>query len=176
MEAPASNRESLEFMKRISRQNPGMYRHRFVFMHIPPSVSDDFQARGLRESDEFIRIFEKLRVDCVFTGDYHGYARIQRGATSYLLTGGGGAHLDGGRGKQFHHAVMIHVAGKGFSKRIIAVDRQSDAGAALMRFAIVMFLPWVSSHTLEAVGINMLASLGLLFLLIHLNRLRPPHG
>jgi hypothetical protein len=157
-EAPASNQESLEFLKGHSRQGLGKYRYRFVFMHIPPGVSDDFQARRLRESREFISAFEELGIDYVFTGDYHGYARVKRGRTSYLITGGGGARLDGGRGRQFHHAVMIHVGKGAISEKIIPVDKHVDPRELLTRFAIVWFHPWVSAHRNAAIGLNALAS------------------
>lgn len=174
MEAPFSNRESIEFLKRLSQQNPDAYRYRFVFMHIPPAVSGDIQARKILENTEIIELFEKLRIDCVFTSDYHGYARIMRGPTSYLISGGGGAHLDGGIGRQFYHAVMIHVEGNAVSERIIPIEKHLDAKALLERFAIVIFHPWVSRHVKAALGLNILASLCLAALFVLSNRMKPP--
>jgi hypothetical protein len=174
LEAPASNTDSIAFLKRLSPDALARYRHRFVLMHIPPVISRDIQSRRLKESGELMGLFQELGIDYVFTGDYHGYARVTRGRTSYLVTGGGGARLDGGRGRQFHHAVMLHVGRDFVAEKIIPVDRHIDPREALTRFATVRFMPWVSGHRGAAAVLNGLGALCLTTFLAL--RAPPPRG
>jgi predicted phosphodiesterase len=66
--------------------------HRFVVMHHPPfSVSIHGGHSELREM--WTPIFERYRVDAVFSGHDHCYSRAARNGVTYLVSGGGGAPL-----------------------------------------------------------------------------------
>jgi hypothetical protein len=61
-------------------------------MHHPPfSVSLHGGQRELREA--WTPLFEKYRVDAVFSGHDHAYSRAERAGVRYFVSGGGGAPL-----------------------------------------------------------------------------------
>ncbi len=66
--------------------------HRFIVMHHPPfSVSIHGGHSELREM--WTPIFERYRVDAVFSGHDHCYSRAARNGVRYFVSGGGGAPL-----------------------------------------------------------------------------------
>jgi len=81
----------LEEQLQAARLDPGI-EHIFVTMHHPPySVSLHGGQTELREA--WTPLFEKYRVDAVFSGHDHAYSRAQRGEVHYYVSGGGGAPL-----------------------------------------------------------------------------------
>jgi hypothetical protein len=151
---PFSNEESIEFLRSHLKREPGKYRKRFVFMHIPPRISPDFKARQFAESEELVTLLDELDIDYVFTGDYHGYARVRLGNTTYIVSGGGGGHLDHDFFPQFHHAVVLRVGKDFISERIIPVSRDNDFEDRLEKLAITEVYPWVSQNWVGALVLN----------------------
>lgn len=88
--------EDLSFLQ---EQLQGEYRHRFVFLHIPPaffeeSFVSDTRRRGFKKNAEvFHQMMVEHRVDEVFMAHIHGYATLDRDGVRYTLTAGGGAPL-----------------------------------------------------------------------------------
>jgi hypothetical protein len=117
----------------------------FVFMHIPPPVSTDFAARRFENTDKFLALCDKFRVDYVIAGDYHGYARVQRKDTVYLITGGGGARLEKVPGN-FHHVILITVGPQGVSERILSTEKDEDLQDMIECWAIADVYPWMKKH------------------------------
>ena len=126
----------------------------FVFMHIPPPVSADIIAREFENSDTFVSLCDTFKVDYVIAGDYHGYARVQRGNTTYLVTGGGGAHLENAIPANFHHAVVITVGPQAVSERILAVERDEDLEDRIERWAIADVYAWMSRYLWITILLN----------------------
>jgi 3',5'-cyclic AMP phosphodiesterase CpdA len=89
----------------------------FVFMHRPtfdPSeIYKGYVMSGRKTIEELMRTFKKYKVDYVFAGHIHGYARAKRDGIVYIVTGGAGAPLylpkDFGG---FNHYVKVRVEGK----------------------------------------------------------------
>jgi len=90
---PYSTAESAAVLESLLATQRNDYRKVFVFMHIPPPISSDFQAGEFENSKQFVELFHKYNVDYVFAGNYHGYRKITFKNTVYLVSGGGGAHL-----------------------------------------------------------------------------------
>ncbi|MFA6431402.1 MAG: metallophosphoesterase [Candidatus Margulisiibacteriota bacterium] len=98
--------------------------HKFVFMHKPtfdPSeIYDDQGMSGRAITQELIGLFSRYKVDYVFAGHIHGYAKAEREGVNYIVTGGGGAQLylppDFGG---FHHYVRINVDNGRITQKII---------------------------------------------------------
>lgn len=154
---PYTNRESLQFLEKlISENTSSRYRKTFVFMHIPPPVSSDFKARPFDGSDEIVSLFEKLNPDYVIAGDYHGYARITRKDIVYLVTGGGGAHLEEKKFGRFHHALVLRVTKDGVSEKLLVVNRDETLEDGLERFALASVYPWLRGNLLAASILNIL--------------------
>jgi len=164
LDPPFSNEESIEFLRRFRGEPPEKYRHRFVFMHIPPPVSSDFIARSFGEHEQTVQLFDELGVDYVFAGDYHGYARIKLRNTTYIVSGGGGAHLKEKKGRQFHHALVIRVGKDFVAEKFVHVSRVNDLEDRLEKLAIVDVWPWMAKHKalttiLDVLGLMLLLAL-----------------
>jgi hypothetical protein len=123
-------------------------------MHIPPPISSDFSARSFKGGAKLVALFNKLQVDYVFAGDFHGYARTRFGLTNYLVTGGGGARLKNKKFKQFHHAVVVTVGQDRVSERIIQVDKIDELEDALEKLAIGEVYPWLIKYRIFVVPAN----------------------
>ena len=71
--------------------------HIFVFMHRPtfdPSeIYSGYVMSGRQVAEELIRLFERYKVNYVFAGHIHGYAKARRGSVNYVVTAGAGAPL-----------------------------------------------------------------------------------
>ncbi len=155
LDNPYPNEESLRFLEKlISEKAASHYQKTFVFMHIPPPISADFSARSFEGSDEMISLIEKLKPTYVITGDYHGYARIKRKGTVYLVTGGGGAHLEAKKFGSFHHAIVLRVVKDDVSERILVVDRDEDLEDRIERFALASAYPWLKNNLLVTAFLN----------------------
>ena len=122
----------------------------FVFQHTPPSLSEEYPFKRIARSDELLALFDRFRVDYVFAGDWHGYARIQRKNTTYIVTGGGGGKLKKSVYGAFHHAVVLAVRPDSISENILQVPRLRDWEDVIEYYAIARVWPWVSAHPLLA--------------------------
>ncbi|MFH0962677.1 MAG: metallophosphoesterase [Planctomycetota bacterium] len=160
LDAPASNRDSIEFLRRLAADAPDRYRKRFVFMHIPAPVPGLAQGRSFAEGQELLEILRELGADYVFAGDYHGYSRTTYRGTSYIVTGGGGGHLH--QKDSMHHAVLVTVGADGVSEEILAVPRNEEFEDFMERFAISEAWPWMRLHPALAAAANAAVLLALI--------------
>ncbi|MGR3178155.1 MAG: metallophosphoesterase family protein [Candidatus Anammoxibacter sp.] len=152
---PHKNDESIEFLRNKLEKMSHDYRKTFVFMHIPPRISNDFSARAIEGSTELVALFDKYKVDYVIAADYHGYARVIKNKTSYIITGGGGGHLEKDKFSRFHHAVVLYVGDDYVSEHILYVDGYHDYQDRIERFAIACFYPWMTENQIFLLAINM---------------------
>jgi hypothetical protein len=166
LDEPFSNQESIDFLTRLVSEPNATYRHKFVFLHIPPSISPDFSVRAIDDEEALVSLLDKLQVDYVFASDYHGYARTRHGRTTYLVSGGGGARLVKEKSGQFHHAVVVTVGKDFLSERIIKADKRVDIEDALEKLAIGDVYPWLLRYRLFVIPSNAVL-LGIFFGLVY---------
>ena len=104
------------------------YRHVFVFMHIPlhdpvkdSIVKSQFDAPF---ASKLQALFDRYRIDRIFTAHQHGYFTGTWGHSPYTVTGGAGAEL-GGEDPQhyFHHYVLVHVKGEHVTYDVKPIDK-----------------------------------------------------
>lgn len=168
---PYSNQESLRFLEKlISEKTSSRYRKTFVFMHIPPPISTDFDARPFEGSAEIVPLIEKLNADYLIAGDYHGYARITRNGIVYLVTGGGGAHLEEKKFGSFHHALVLGVTKDCVSEKILVVNRDEELEDRIERFALASMHPWLTNNLFVASFLNIILLICSIMLSKHLCR------
>ena len=140
--------ESVEFLRSELESKSDLYDRVFVFMHIPPRLSYDFDSKITDGGGELVDLFDKYRVDYVICGDYHGYARLKRNETVYLISGGGGSHFRKDRPGHFHHAIVLTVRDNGeISEQIRAAGSTRDVMDKLQHFAAARFLPWTQGQS-----------------------------
>jgi len=159
---PYPTRESLEFLESLLSARRHDYRKVFVFMHIPPAISSDFSARRFENEKELVGLFDKFHVDYAIAGDYHGYARVKVRNTVYLVSGGGGAHLERAKFGRFHHAIVIKVGPNSVSERILHADMKKDIEDRAEELALAEVHPWIVNHWPAAIVVNV-GILALLF-------------
>jgi len=150
---PASNRQNVEFLRALIEKSPGKYRKRFVFMHMPPSVCGEFTGRKFDQEQEIMSLVRQMGADFVFAGDFHGYGQVQRNGVTYVVTGGGGAHLRQKIGG-VHHAVLVTVSEDSVSQQLVAVPRSEEIEDRLERFAISEVSPWMRANMPAVVVLN----------------------
>ncbi|MFH1347803.1 MAG: metallophosphoesterase [Candidatus Margulisiibacteriota bacterium] len=97
----------------------------FVFLHRPvfdaSEIFSGYVMSGREVTEELMALFDKYKVDYVFAGHIHCYAKVKRG-TVYIVSGGAGGQLHlprelGG----FYHYVKIRVDGRNISDKVIRV-------------------------------------------------------
>jgi len=152
---PSSDRASVDFLKSFLTKDVARYRKRFVFMHIPPPVPS-FDPRKTGAPEELVPLFEKLHVDVVFSGHYHGYARTEQNHTTYIISGGGGDHLVETTGRGFHHALVMGVGKDHVSEKIVAVPESLEWEDVIEKYAITEVYPWMSENRTAAITANVL--------------------
>jgi 3',5'-cyclic AMP phosphodiesterase CpdA len=102
-------------------------RHKFVFMHRPtfdPSeIYSNYIMSGREVTQELMLLFSRYKVDYVFAGHIHGYAKAERDGVTYIVTAGGGAplYLPSGFGG-FYHYVIISVENGKVSDRVVKIN------------------------------------------------------
>ena len=142
-----TTRESLDFLRSTLAARREAHDRVFLFMHVPPRLSKSIASRAFEGSDEFLALCEQYRVDYVFCGDYHGYARVRVGGTTCLVSGGGGAPLRARKFGQFHHAVVVKVGRDRVEERILPVQAPLlPLGHWLKRLAIARYYPWMAAN------------------------------
>lgn len=100
--------------------------NKFVFMHRPcfdpTEIYKNYTMSGRKIVEELMGLFEKFRVDYVFAGHIHGYARTSRNGVVYVVTAGAGAPLYlpvnlGG----YYHYVRIKVDGSSIKDEVVKI-------------------------------------------------------
>lgn len=98
----------------------------FVFMHRPTfdptEIYKGYVMSGRETVKELMKVFNRYKVDYVFAGHLHGYARAEREGVIYVVTGGAGAPLylpkDFGG---FYHYVKIKVEGDKITDEVLRI-------------------------------------------------------
>jgi len=154
---PHSNEESLKFIDDLLSQSAGKYRKTFVLTHIAPHISDDIKKSGFTGDQTLVDILDKYKVDYLIAGHHHGYARVKLKDTAYLVTGGAGSHLEREKYGRINHAMVLHVgADDSVSERMVALERSDDIEDRVERQIIAEIYPWMSSHRILVLSINVI--------------------
>ena len=130
------------WLEAVLEGHKGRLAHIFLFMHYPPIPFAGYaaDAKGVEDSYRpFHQLVKRYKVDYVFSGHYHGFYQQVRDGVTYLVTGGGGAHLKG-RGS-FHHMLEVTVQGADVGFRIISTFAFSDPEDDIDYFVKVSLVP-----------------------------------
>lgn len=147
--------ESIDFLKDLSKKDLSRYRKRFVFMHQPPTVSTLSPVTEFAKSDEFNRLFKKMKIDYVFASDFHGYAWTKQNGIIYNITGGAGAKLVPTIPKQFHHVLVMEVGKDYVSQQFVVANKDFDFEDHIKRFAFVSIWPLFRDHPYLSITFNL---------------------
>jgi predicted phosphodiesterase len=154
---PLSTTASLRFLEDVLQGAGGAgVRKIFVFMHVPPQI---LPGHKFAAPAKFVSLFDRFGVDYVISGHYHGYAQVEKGATTYMVSGAAGKHLETTPYGQFHHGLVITVGRDFVSKTVVPLPPTSPLSNKLQRFAIVEVYPWFLANRALVAGINLLVLL-----------------
>lgn len=115
------------WLEGVLERHNGKVAHIFLFMHYPsiPFSGYAADAKGVEDSYRpFHQLVKRYKVDYVFSGHYHSFYTQVRDGVTYLVTGGGGAHLKGAG--SFHHMIEVTVQGADVGFDIIKTSSFSD--------------------------------------------------
>lgn len=116
----------MEWLVNVLENSKGI-KYKFVFMHQPvisPSFFFLFHKADPIESKELMKIFEKYKVNYVFSGHIHMYYRKEINDVVYIISGIGGARpyvssdLDEGK----PHFILLNVTDKGIKEEFIRLS------------------------------------------------------
>ena len=99
---------------------------KFVFMHRPTfDPSELYKSHvmsGRKVVEELMQIFERNKVNYVFAGHIHGYAKAERNGVVYIVSGGAGSplHLPPAFGG-FYHYLKIKVENGKIQDQVVKV-------------------------------------------------------
>ncbi|MCF6177506.1 MAG: metallophosphoesterase [Victivallaceae bacterium] len=159
--------ESLKFLKELNKQPLDKYHKRIVFMHQPPPIPTLSPVTEFTNTDEFNKLFEKMKIDYVFACDFHGYAWTRYNGTIYNITGGGGAGLVKTTPPQFYHLLVFEIGKNYVSKQIVVTPNGFNVGDHLHRFATVGLAPLFQQYPLQISVMNIiLLIIGVLLIII----------
>lgn len=149
-------------------QNAKNYKHIFVFMHIPlhDPVKDSIVKSQFDEpfASKLQNLFDRYKIDMIFTAHQHGYFTGKWGKTPYTVTGGAGAELGGEDKKHFfHHYVLVKVDNDKVTYQVKQVTKPT--GSLIDEF-IHNLKEFVSMYALAHWDL-FLAILGLLYLFVY---------
>jgi predicted phosphodiesterase len=117
--------DDIAYLRRELSKSP--IRHKFVFVHIPPTYFEDgvvtvSRRRGfVKFREEFRALMTEERVDEVFMGHIHGYATKITDGVRHTLTAGAGAPLSKRLPleAQVHNYVVLHVDADGYRREVV---------------------------------------------------------
>ena len=157
--------EYLRFLEQAVSEQAGKNREVFVFMHVPPpELSPSIKCSGLHGSKHFLQLARKYNIRYVFTGDHHGYIKIVKDGTTYIVTGGGGARLRGEHGR-FYHLFRVAVEKRMITETVIATKKRLETIELLQRNIVFYLWPLIGKNFISA-GVTLLLFGMVIWLLI----------
>jgi hypothetical protein len=140
------NDEYLAYLEKVLSEYEGKGYKTFMFMHTPPGgVVPNIMCSTPPNNEKFLELIRKYKVDYVFAGDHHGYAKKKVGDTTFIVSGGGGARLRGDMGR-FFHITRMDVEGHDVTETVIAGQKKLETTELLEYNIAVHIWPMVAGH------------------------------
>ncbi|MDA3785504.1 MAG: hypothetical protein PF568_01195 [Deltaproteobacteria bacterium] len=156
---PGGTLADVSFLEELLQGAGPRYRHIFVFLPVPTQLP---AGPKKAESAQLEALFSRYKVDYVISGHDHGYARLQKGETAYLLSGAGEGGLAATPSGQFDHGLVLTVGRDFVSETVMPLPTTTPLQKRLHRFAFVELYPWlVQNRALALLGNLALLLLGL---------------
>lgn len=143
--------EYLAYLENALAEYEGKEYKSFVFAHIPPGgVVPNIMCSTPPNNERFLELLRKYKVDYVFAGDHHGYAKKKVGDTTIIVSGGGGARLRGEKGR-FFHITRMDVEGDDVTETVIAGQKKLETAELLEYNIAVHIWPFFAGHRLGVI-------------------------
>jgi 3',5'-cyclic AMP phosphodiesterase CpdA len=152
---------NLDYAEQVLAQSAARAERIFLFCHAPPAgLTPLITKRGVRESERFLELVRRYRVSHVLVGHHHGYWKGERDGTTWIVSGGGGAQLEKGRGA-FHHAVRVAVENGKVTDTTVVVKRHYEPMEVAERMLLFEVWPRMtgSAGPLALTALTLLAAI-----------------
>jgi predicted phosphodiesterase len=147
------NGEYLAYLEKVLKEYEGKGYKSFVFTHIPPAgVVPNIKCNTPPENEKFLELIRKYKVNYVFSGDHHGYAKKTVDGTTFTVSGGGGARLRGQEGR-FFHILRMDVEGDDVTETVIAGQRRIESVDLLEYNIAVHIWPIITGHPMVTLAV-----------------------
>ena len=138
---PGSSREYLPFLEDQLKKFASGAKRVFVFIHIPPtSLLTKYKHREMEGEERFMELVKEYGVDYVFAADFHGYLRVSRGPTEFLVSGGGGSELKPPKFGRFFHLIKLTFGDDSVEEEILEVDQMFDDMEDRAEYAAIAYI------------------------------------
>jgi hypothetical protein len=138
---PGCSREYLPFLEENLRNYASEAKRVFVFIHIPPtSLLTKYKHREMEGEERFMELVREYGVDYVFGADFHGYLRVSRRPTEFIISGGGGAELKPPKFGRFYHLIKITFGEDSVEEEILEVDKIFDDVEDRAEYASIAYI------------------------------------
>lgn len=120
--------EQFQWLRNILETKRDSFTNTFVFMHIPPfDYREGYHhcMKDKKEAEDFMRLMERYRVTRVCSSHIHIYHREVINGVTYIISGGGGAHME--INPPFYHYILVEVKGDRVSDRPIEIENIRSA-------------------------------------------------
>lgn len=162
---PAQAAAGIDFLEETLEAHASSADHIFVFNHVPPEFSAAYAHDPPAGQERLLDLLARHGVNYFIAGHYHGYVRIERGRTNFIVSGGGGASLRGGS-LGFHHGMVFTVRPDAVEERICVMPASLALEDRLESAAIARSIPFIRKHPWAVGGADagILAVLCVLFI------------
>jgi predicted phosphodiesterase len=162
----ADAEKACDFLEGVLKTEARGAQRVFVFNHVPLPVGADWEGRKVGARKRLFDLLHEHHVNYFITGDYHGFAEVERDGTVFVVSGGGGSPLKGGA-LGFFHSVIFTVSKRSVQRRLLVVPETFHGEDSLERIVTLEVLP-VLKRYLPEVLVADVAIIAVLFLLVRL--------
>ena len=135
----------LEFLETTLQEQRPEAERVIVFNHISPDFGLGWHGNAMPAQGRLFELLREHSVDYFISGDYHSYARVRVGPTSFIVTGGGGSPLRSGPWS-FHHAAVFLVKDSVVQERLCVAGGAFNLAANVRTAAIVKTMFFTRRH------------------------------
>lgn len=120
-------------------------KHVFVFIHRPVPGLNEHLKTTFPYHEEFLSILASYKGIYCFSGDYHGYLRVQRKGINFIVSGGGGGNLRETSAGNFYHILHITVDTNEIAEEIITTKYEFSIENYLEEKSFTLIFPIIGN-------------------------------
>ena len=148
------DKQQMDFLEKELKRN---FKHKFVFMHVPPFDPRDYTLdipkivhkniklehclSDKKNAEQFMDLMSKYNVTAVFNSHIHGYFREMRNGTLYIITGGAGASMWFSNPEHyFYHYIDVCVNGSKVNYSVVRFPSPDNNIVDRLSYAIWLYI------------------------------------
>jgi hypothetical protein len=142
------------------------YKYRFIFMHVPlfdPRKHIRHCLKDINFAERLNSLFDKYNITMLFASHIHAYYKGRWGKTPYIITGGGGADMDGlDPNHYFYHYIKVNISDNGINYEVKKIKSFGHGILGMLLSNPLIYLyAFIAIHYLDIIIIIFLLYSGL---------------